>query len=73
MISKLIVSARSREEAIAKMKRALDEYVIEGVKSTIPFHAALMNDADFKAGKFTTKFLEDHDVLNENAKNEPSN
>ena len=63
MISKLIVSARSRTEAIAKMRRALDEYVIEGVKTTIPFHAALMQNEDFINGNFTTKFLEEHDIL----------
>ena len=65
MIAKLIVSSRSREETIAKMKRALDEYVIEGIKTTIPFHAALMKNKDFIKGNFTTKFLEEHDVLKE--------
>jgi acetyl-CoA carboxylase biotin carboxylase subunit len=65
MISKLIVYARSREEVIAKMKRALDEYVIEGIKTTIPFHQRLMVNPDFVKGKFTTKFLEEHDILNE--------
>jgi acetyl-CoA carboxylase, biotin carboxylase subunit len=58
MISKLIVVAQTREEAILKMKRALDEYIIEGVKTTIPFHQKLMNNADFNAGNFTTKFME---------------
>ena len=59
MISKLIVVAQTREEAIMKMKRALDEYVIEGVKTTIPFHQKLMEDDSFKKGNFTTKFMDD--------------
>jgi acetyl-CoA carboxylase biotin carboxylase subunit len=58
MISKLIVVAQTREEAILKMKRALDEYIIEGIKTTIPFHQKLMEDPDFNAGNFTTKFME---------------
>ncbi len=58
MIGKLIVVAQTREEAILKMKRALDEYIIEGVKTTIPFHQKLMEDPDFNAGNFTTKFME---------------
>lgn len=58
MISKLIVVAQTREEAILKMKRALDEYIIEGIKTTIPFHQKLMDDPDFRAGNFTTKFME---------------
>jgi acetyl-CoA carboxylase biotin carboxylase subunit len=58
MISKLIVVAQTREEAILKMKRALDEYIIEGVKTTIPFHQKLMDNPDFRAGNFTTKFME---------------
>ena len=58
MISKLIVVAQTREEAILKMKRALSEYIIEGVKTTIPFHQALMSSEDFNAGNFTTKFME---------------
>ena len=58
MISKLIVVAQTRDEAILKMKRALDEYIIEGVKTTIPFHKALMSDKDFNKGNFTTKFME---------------
>ncbi|MBL0129455.1 MAG: acetyl-CoA carboxylase biotin carboxylase subunit [Flavobacteriales bacterium] len=59
MIGKLIVSAQTREEAITKMERALSEYVIEGVHTTIPFHLQLMQDEQFRAGNFTTKFLED--------------
>jgi acetyl-CoA carboxylase, biotin carboxylase subunit len=61
MIAKLIVSALSREEVIVRMKRALSEFVIEGVKTTIPFHLKLMDNADFKAGKFTTAFLDNFD------------
>jgi acetyl-CoA carboxylase biotin carboxylase subunit len=61
MISKLIVVAQTREEAILKMKRALDEYIIEGVKTTIPFHQKLMENEDFKNGNFTTKFMETFD------------
>lgn len=59
MISKLITVAQTREEAIDKMQRALDEYIIEGVKTTIPFHQKLMKDEKFRSGNFTTKFLED--------------
>lgn len=59
MIAKLITTARTREEAIDKMKRALDEFVIEGIKTTIPFHRALMEDENFLAGNYTTKFMED--------------
>jgi acetyl-CoA carboxylase, biotin carboxylase subunit len=58
MISKLIVVAQTREEAILKMKRALDEYIIEGVKTTIPFHQKLMDNDGFKSGNFTTKFMD---------------
>ena len=61
MIGKLIVSAQSREEVIVRMKRALSEMVIEGLKTTIPFHLKLMDNEKFKSGKFTTKFLEDFD------------
>jgi acetyl-CoA carboxylase biotin carboxylase subunit len=58
MISKLIVVAQTRDEAILKMKRALDEYVIEGIKTTIPFHQKLMDNESFRKGDFTTKFME---------------
>ncbi len=58
MISKLIVVAQTREEAISKMRRALGEYVIGGVKTTIPFHQKLMLNEDFCNGNFTTKFME---------------
>ncbi|WP_417212928.1 acetyl-CoA carboxylase biotin carboxylase subunit [Bizionia sp.] len=59
MIAKLITTAQTREEAINKMKRALDEFVIEGIKTTIPFHRQLMEDPDYLAGNYTTKFMED--------------
>lgn len=58
MIAKLITTAQTREEAINKMKRALDEFVIEGVKTTIPFHRQLMDEPDYVAGNYTTKFME---------------
>ena len=59
MIAKLITTAQTREEAINKMKRALQEFIIEGVKTTIPFHQQLMEDPDYLAGNYTTKFMED--------------
>ncbi|MCX8144382.1 MAG: acetyl-CoA carboxylase biotin carboxylase subunit [Bacteroidia bacterium] len=58
MVGKLITVAQTREEAIAKMHRALSEYVIEGIKTTIPFHLKLMENEDFKKGNYSTKFLE---------------
>lgn len=58
LISKLITVAQTREEAITKMERALEEYYIEGVMTTIPFHQQLMKNADFRAGNFTTKFMD---------------
>jgi len=58
MIAKLIVVAQTRDEAILKMKRALDEYIIEGVKTTIPFHQKLMEDPKFQEGDFTTAFMD---------------
>ncbi|NAW51253.1 acetyl-CoA carboxylase biotin carboxylase subunit [Elizabethkingia argentiflava] len=58
MIAKLITTAQTREEAISKMKRALDEFYIEGVKTTIPFHRQLLDNEDFVAGNYTTKFME---------------
>jgi len=58
MIAKLIAVAQSRKEAIQKMSRALEEFVIEGVKTTIPFHQQLMKDKSFVSGNYTTKFLE---------------
>lgn len=58
MIAKLITTAQTREEAINKMKRALDEFYIEGVKTTIPFHRQLMDDPAYVEGNYTTKFME---------------
>lgn len=62
MIAKLITVARTREEAIKTMERALSEYVIEGVKTTIPFHQQLMQNKDFIEGNFTTKFIESFEL-----------
>lgn len=59
MIGKVITVARTRDEAINTMYRALSEYVIEGIKTTIPLHLQLMQDERFRSGNFTTKFLED--------------
>lgn len=58
MIAKLITTAQTREEAINKMRRALDEFVIEGIKTTIPFHRKLMDHPDYVSGDYTTKFME---------------
>ena len=58
MIAKLITTAQTREEAINKMKRALDEFIIEGIKTTIPFHRQLMDHPDYVKGDYTTKFME---------------
>lgn len=62
MIAKLITTAQTREEAINKMRRALDEFVIEGVKTTIPFHRQLMDHPDYLAGNYTTAFMEDFEI-----------
>ena len=62
MIAKLITTAQTREEAINKMKRALDEFVIEGIKTTIPFHRQLMVHPDYLSGNYTTKFMEDFNM-----------
>ncbi len=62
MISKLIAVAQTREEAILKMQRALDEYIIEGIKTTIPFHQRLMRNDRFRSGDFTTAFMEEETV-----------
>ena len=59
MVAKLITTAQTRKEAISKMKRALDEFVVEGVKTTIPFHRQLMDHPDYVSGNYTTKFMED--------------
>ncbi len=58
MIAKLITTAQTRQEAIDKMKRALDEFVIEGVKTTIPFHRQLMDDERYVSGNYTTAFMD---------------
>ena len=58
LIAKLIVHGRNREEAIARMKRALDEFFVEGIKTTIPFHKKVVNDPDFIKGDFSTNFVE---------------
>lgn len=58
MIAKLICRAQSREECIKKMERALDEFIVEGIKTTVPFHKRLMKDENFKKGDFHTGFLE---------------
>ena len=63
MIAKLITVAQTREEAIAKMHRALGEFIVEGIKTTIPFHIKLMENEDFIKGNYTTKFLETHKLL----------
>lgn len=62
MIAKLIAVAQTREEAIDTMRRALSEYVIEGIKTTIPFHVQLMENEDFRKGNFTTKFMESFEM-----------
>ena len=63
MIAKIIATARTRKEAIDTMHRALTEYVIEGIKTTIPFHLQLMKDERFRSGDFNTKFLESFTLL----------
>jgi acetyl-CoA carboxylase, biotin carboxylase subunit len=70
MIAKVIVHARTRELAIARMRRALDAMVVEGIKTTIPLHRRIMDDPDFQAGNFSTRFMEDflaEDALRERA------
>jgi acetyl-CoA carboxylase biotin carboxylase subunit len=62
MIAKLICKAQTREECIKKMQRALDEFIIEGIKTTVPFHQRLMKDPKFRAGDFNTGFLNDFDL-----------
>jgi len=62
LIGKLITVAQTREEAIATMERALDEFILEGIKTTIPFHKQLMKNKDFREGNFTTKFMEDFEL-----------
>ncbi|NNE16356.1 MAG: acetyl-CoA carboxylase biotin carboxylase subunit [Saprospiraceae bacterium] len=62
MIAKLICKAETREECIKKMSRALDEFIIEGIKTTVPFHQQLMKDERFLSGNVTTKFMEDFEL-----------
>ncbi len=62
MIAKLICKARTREEVILKMQRALDEFIVEGIKTTIPFHKKLMRDPKFRAGVFDTSFMNTFDM-----------
>lgn len=64
MIAKVITHGNTREEAISRMKRALSEFVVEGVHTTIPFHLKLLSHEKFVEGQFNTKFLELHDVMN---------
>ncbi|MFN0015944.1 MAG: acetyl-CoA carboxylase biotin carboxylase subunit [Saprospiraceae bacterium] len=64
MIAKLIVRARTRDEAITKMERALDEFIAEGIKTTVPFHQRLMQNPDFRKGNFHTGFLNTWDFKN---------
>lgn len=68
MIAKLICRAQTREECITKMERALDEFIIEGVKTTIPFHKQLMKDERFRSGNFHTGFLNDFEMKPEEVK-----
>ena len=62
MIAKLITTAQTRQGAIHKMKRALEEFIIEGVKTTIPFHLKLMSDPNYVSGNYTTKFMEEFNI-----------
>ncbi len=62
MIAKLICKARTREEVISKMQRALDEFIVEGIKTTIPFHKKLMRDERFRSGVFDTSFMNSFDL-----------
>jgi acetyl-CoA carboxylase biotin carboxylase subunit len=65
MIAKLIVTARTREEALDKLERALDEFIVEGIKTTIPFHQQLLDNENFRKGVYTTKFMEDFELVAE--------
>ena len=62
MIAKIITTDRERGEAINKMRRALDEFIIEGIKTTVPFHRKLMDDPNYLKGIYTTKFMEDYNI-----------
>lgn len=65
MIAKLICKARTREECISKMRRALDEFIVEGINTTVPFHRMLMDNENFIKGDFTTKFVDEMDLKKE--------
>ena len=58
LIAKLITHGQNREEAMARMRRALDEFVIEGIKTTLPLHRRIFSDAEFQKGRVSTSFLE---------------
>jgi len=62
MIAKLICRAQTREECIKKMQRALDEFIVEGIKTTVPFHQRLMKDEAFRKGDFHTGYLNEMDL-----------
>lgn len=68
LIAKLIVHAENRSSAIIRMKRALNEFFIEGIKTTIPFHLEVLNHKDFQAGKYSTKFIEKKLLFDANGK-----
>ncbi|MFK7798467.1 MAG: acetyl-CoA carboxylase biotin carboxylase subunit [Aureispira sp.] len=68
MIAKLICKARTREECIAKMRRALDEFIVEGIKTTVSFHRMLMDEEKFITGDFTTKFIDSMDLASKKPK-----
>jgi acetyl-CoA carboxylase biotin carboxylase subunit len=61
MIAKLVVHAETRDDAIMRMRRALNEFIIEGVKTTIPMHIKILDDAQFQSGDISTKFMERYD------------
>jgi acetyl-CoA carboxylase biotin carboxylase subunit len=65
MIGKLICRAATREECIKKMSRALDEFIVEGIKTTIPFHQKMMKDEGFLTGNFHTRYLESDFTMGE--------
>jgi acetyl-CoA carboxylase biotin carboxylase subunit len=62
MIAKLVTYGKTRDQAIRKMRRALDEFVVEGVDTTIPFHQQLMDDERFQEGNFSTRFLDNFEM-----------
>jgi acetyl-CoA carboxylase biotin carboxylase subunit len=72
LIAKLVVHGKDRSEAIARMKRALDEFIIEGIKTTIPFHKKVLNMPAFIKGDFNTSFLEKMSAPVPDAVKEPS-